>query len=43
MDDWEKINKTPLPEKDDFYGHLNIEDITDADYMHTIKLVKILK
>ena len=23
-----------LPEKEDFYSLLNIEDITDADYMH---------
>ena len=35
MDDLEKFNKTPLLEKEDFYGHLNIEDITDADYTHT--------
>ena len=34
MDDWEKFNKTSLPEKDDFYIHLNIEDSTDADYEH---------
>ena len=32
MDDWEKFN-----EKKDFYSHLNIEDITDADYMHAKK------
>ena len=31
MDDWEKLNKTSLPEKDDFYIHLIMEDITDAD------------
>ena len=24
-----------LPEKEDFYSHLNMEDITDADYAHT--------
>ena len=24
----------PLPEKDDFYSNLNIEDITDSDYNH---------
>ena len=34
MDDWEKFNKTSLPEKEDFYSHINIEDITDADYTH---------
>ena len=32
MDDWEKRNETSLPEKEDFYSHLNLEDITDADY-----------
>ena len=34
MDDWEKLNKTSLPEKEDFYSHLNMEDVTDADYAH---------
>ena len=32
MNDWEKFNESSLPEKEDFYSHLNIEDITDADY-----------
>ena len=31
MDDWEKCNGTSLPKKEDFYRHLNMEDITDAD------------
>ena len=31
MDDWEKFNDTSLPEKEDFYSHLNMEDVTDAD------------
>ena len=30
MDDWEKINETSLPEKEDFYSHFNMEDITDC-------------
>ena len=34
MDDWEKFNETVLPEKEEFYSNLNLEDITDADYMH---------
>ena len=29
----EKFNET-LPEKEEFYSNLNMEDITDADYMH---------
>ena len=37
MDDWEKFNETSLPEKEDFYSHLNMEDITDADYAHAKK------
>ena len=32
MDDWEKFNETSSHEKEDFYSHLIIEDITDADY-----------
>ena len=24
MDDWEKIDETSLPEKDNFYSHLNM-------------------
>ena len=31
MYDWDKFNKTSLPEKEYFYSHLNMEDITDAD------------
>ena len=34
MDDWETLNETSLPEKEYFYSHLNMEDITDADYTH---------
>ena len=40
MDDWEKFNETSLPEKEDFYSHLNMEDITDADYEHTKRVCK---
>ena len=29
-----------LPEKGDFYSHLNIENITDADYMHSKRISK---
>ena len=34
MDDWEKFNETSLHEKEDFYSHLNIENITDTEYTH---------
>ena len=40
MDDCEKFNKTSLPEKEDFYSHLNMEDITDADYAHAKRVCK---
>ena len=43
MDDREKFNETMLPEKEDFYSHLNMEDITDADYAHTKGVCKYFK
>ena len=38
MDEWEKFNETSLPEKEEFYSNVNIEDITDADYMGAKRL-----
>ena len=35
-----KFNETSLPEKKDFYSHLNMEDITDEDYAHTERDLK---
>ena len=40
MDDWGKFNET-LPEKEDFYSHLNVEDITDADYTNAKRVCKV--
>ena len=40
MDDCEKLNETSLPEKEDFYSHLHIEDITDADYADAKRVCK---
>ena len=40
MDDWEKFNETSLPEKEDFYSRLNMEDMTDADYAHAKRFCK---
>ena len=34
IDDWEKFNGISFPEQDDFYSHLNMEDITDTDFRH---------
>ena len=40
MDEWERFNETTLPEKEEFYSNLNVEDITDADYMHAKRTCK---
>ena len=32
MDSWKRFDETSLPDKEDFYSNLNIEDITDADH-----------
>ena len=34
MNEWEKFNEAALPEKGEFYSNLNMEDSTDADYVH---------
>ena len=39
-DDWEKFNETAFPEKEEFYSNLNMEEITDADYMHAKRVCK---
>ena len=40
MDDWKKFNETSLPQKEDFYSHLNMEDITNATYALTKRVCK---
>ena len=40
MDDWEKFIVSLLSEKQDFYSHLNIENITDADYTQRKRVCK---
>ena len=37
MDDLEKLNETSLTKKEDFYSHLNMKYITDADYTEQTK------
>ena len=39
-DDWEKFHERTLPEEEEFYSNLNMEDITDADYMHAKRVCK---
>ena len=43
MNDLEKFSETSLPEKEDFYSHLNMEGINDAGYAHAKEFAKILK
>ena len=31
INDWEKFNETSLPEKEDFYSNLDMEDVTEAN------------
>ena len=43
MDGWEKFNKKSLPEKEELYSNLNMEDITDTDYMYAKRVCKDFK
>ena len=43
MDDLEKLNEASLTEKEVFYSHLNMKDITDADYSHAKTACKDLE
>ena len=38
MDDLKKFIETALPEKEDFYSHLNKQDITDSGLPWIMKL-----
>ena len=40
MDKWGKFNGATLPEKEGFHCNLNMEDITDADYMYAKRVCK---
>ena len=43
MDSWERFNETSLPNKEDFYSNLNMEDIDDIDYRHGNNVFKGFK
>ena len=43
LDDWEKFRESSLLEKENFYSHLNMEDITNADYTHAKQVSKDFK
>ena len=42
MNDWKKLNETPLYEKKkkDSYSHLNMEDVTDENHGHAKRVSK---
>ena len=43
MDNWERFDKTLLPNKESFYSNLNMENIEDIDYRHGNNVFKIFK
>ena len=43
IDDWKKFNEASLTEKEDLHSHLNMEEITDANYVHAKRVCKDLK
>ena len=40
MDDWEKFNEASLPEIENFYSPLNVEDISDSRKRDFAKILK---
>ena len=38
IDNWEKFDETTLPPKEDFYSELNLEGISNEDYVHAQKV-----
>ena len=41
QDDVEENSETSFTEEEDFYSHLNMEEMTDADYVHAKKKKKL--
>ena len=42
-DNWEKFHKTSLPSKEDFYSELNLEGISDEDYVNAQKVWEVFE
>ena len=40
MNDWEKFNEKKLPEEEELFSNLNLEDIPDAEHMHGERFCK---
>ena len=43
MNEWEKFNETSLPKKEELHSNLNMEDVTNVDYMHAKGVCKEFK
>ena len=43
MDNWERFNKTSLPNKESFHSNLNMAKIDDIDYRHGNNVFKRFK
>ena len=43
MDKREKFSESSLPEKGDFYSNLNLENNTDADYIHGKRVCNVFE
>ena len=43
MNSWNKFSETSLPDKKDFYSCLNMENITDIDYRHAMRVFEEFK
>ena len=41
MNSWERFDETSLPDKEAFYSELDLEDITDKDYVHAKKVWEV--
>ena len=43
IDKLERFSEISMPKKEEFYSNLNVEDITDVDYMQAKRVYKTLK
>ena len=43
MDSWKRFAETSLPDKKAFYSEMNLEDITDENYVHAQEVLKEFK
>ena len=43
MDNWRKFDETTLPPKEAFYSNLNLENISDEDYVHAQKVWEVFE